>query len=130
MKGRDGAYALDFVDMSASLDEPLPEKREAWPVAKQKEALWPREPDLLASDIGAGLALGLAHPGAWRVKARKRGAVCLIRGDPDGGEHALCKNPGLTANRLPSGGIFERRPVCKEHYRCIFRAMRKDPLRA
>jgi hypothetical protein len=34
VEGRDSAYAFDFVDMAAGLDEALAEKRDAWAVAE------------------------------------------------------------------------------------------------
>src|SRR4029453_17671511 len=120
MKGCNGAHTLDFVDMPASLDEPLAEQCNAWPVAEQKKTLRVREADLFASDIGTNLALSFIHPCTRRMDAGKRSAVGLIGRDADGRKHALGKNPGVAADRLTRGGIFQRGSVREEHHGSIF----------
>ena len=130
MKCRDGAYALDLVNMAARLNEPFVEKSHAWTIAEQKDALGPCEADLLASDVGAGAALTLAHPGTWRMNARKRSAVSPIGRDPNRCEHSPGKNPGIAANRLPGRRVLERGCIRKQHYGRIFGSVRKHTLGA
>ena len=130
MKSRDGAYALDLVNMAARLDEPFVEKGHAWTITEQKDALGLRQSDLLASDVGAGPALTLAHPNTWRMNARKRGAVSPIGRDPNRCEHSLGKNPGIAANRLPGRRVLKGGCIRKQHYGSIFGSVRKHTLGA
>ena len=68
MEGRDGAHALDLVDMAARLDQPLPEQRLRRPIAEQEQALRLGEADVPARDLahnprGRGRSGG--RPAQW-----------------------------------------------------------------
>src|SRR6185369_2172558 len=115
MEGGDRSDALDLVDVAAGLDQPFSEQRDAGTVAEKEQALGLRDSDVMPRDLGAGLALLLAHPRARRMNAGERGAVGLILLEADRGEHFSGEDPRLAADRLAGGGVLQGGSVAQQH---------------
>src|SRR5690349_4211759 len=107
MEGHDGANALDLVNMTASLGQRLAQQGLSRTISEQQQALRLGETDVVASDFGARLAVGRAHPGPGNVEAGQGGAVGLVSGYLDGGKHAPCEFPRFSANRLSRSEVFQ-----------------------
>jgi hypothetical protein len=71
MEGRDGANALDLMEMAAGLGKRLAEQGLRRAITEQEQAPGLCEPNVIASDFSAGFALGGAHPDAGNVEAGK-----------------------------------------------------------
>ena len=84
MERGDGAYALEFVDVSAGIDQTFAEKCLRWAVAEQEKPFWSNKTDVLPRDRRIILAILPGKTRSGRVHWGKGGAVGLIRLDSEG----------------------------------------------
>ena len=107
MEGGNGPYTLDLVNMAPRLGQRLAQQRLRRAVAEQQEPLGAGKLDVLASNLGARLAVSGTHARSGTVKAGKGRTVGILGLDADRSEHALCQLPCRPANRLTGGRIFD-----------------------
>src|SRR5205085_4733617 len=107
MKSRDGPYALDLVNVTAGLREPLSEKRHARAISKQQQPLGLGQANMLTRELSACRSLLVGHSLARRMEAGQRRAISFVVAKPDRGKHALGQRPRLAADRLPHGRVLQ-----------------------